>query len=438
MVDFANRHKDPVSLGIARSTATTDSRQHFAKDRAMNTPELPNNFLAAIFQSRPMEPTVAIEHALAASISDGVVIGTDGADLHHYEELGRCQSTIQQHPRPIRVKYWGGEDADAMYDRYEQQLRKVEWQGHTLYALNASWTTMCGGEQRQWIIAETEEIAESFLLDVARKTNDPGDSMLVFSDGYWGRSRQLYQSVQNSNFDDLILPEQLKAGIRSDFGQFLKARKQYEALQIPWRRGALFIGPPGNGKTHCLRALLRELSIPSLYVQSLQHRYYESEQLLKKVFDRARELRPCVLLFEDLDALVNEKNQSFFLNQLDGFEKNEGLIVLATTNHPERIDGAIIDRPSRFDRKYHFELPDEDQRRLFLQQWQSQLSEKAEWTNEVVARLAADTKDFSYAYLKELVVSSLLAWLDEPEEKFENCLVKQQQLLASQMRTPSD
>ena len=145
-----------------------------------------------------------------------------------------------------------------------------------------------------------------------------------------------------------------------------------------------------------------------------------------------------MLLFEDLDALVNEQNQSFFLNQLDGFEKNEGLIVLATTNHPERIDGVIIDRPSRFDRKYHFELPDEDQRRLFLQQWQSQLSDKTEWTDEVVALLATDTKDFSYAYLKELVVSSLLAWLDEPEGKFEDCLVKQQQLLASQMRTPSD
>ena len=68
------------------------------------------------------------------------------------------------------------------------------------------------------------------------------------------------------------------------------------------------------------------------------------------VFERARGLRPCVLVLEDLDSLVNDENRSFFLNQIDGFEQNHGLMILATTNHPDRIDSAIIDRPSRFDR----------------------------------------------------------------------------------------
>ena len=69
------------------------------------------------------------------------------------------------------------------------------------------------------------------------------------------------------------------------------------------------------------------------------------------VFDKAREMAPCLLVLEDLDSLINDRNRSFFLNQLDGIEGNDGLLVLTTTNHPERLDPALSDRPSRFDRK---------------------------------------------------------------------------------------
>ncbi|MEO7111997.1 MAG: AAA family ATPase [Polyangiaceae bacterium] len=71
--------------------------------------------------------------------------------------------------------------------------------------------------------------------------------------------------------------------------------------------------------------------------ESVKARYETEEANLKRVFERARQLRPCVLVLEDLDALINPENRSFFLNQLDGFEKNVGMIVLATTNHPEKI-----------------------------------------------------------------------------------------------------
>ena len=55
--------------------------------------------------------------------------------------------------------------------------------------------------------------------------------------------------------------------------------------------------------------------------------------------------------------MITDQNRSFFLNQLDGFAHNDGILTLATTNHPDRLDPAIVDRPSRFDRKYHFGLP---------------------------------------------------------------------------------
>ena len=69
------------------------------------------------------------------------------------------------------------------------------------------------------------------------------------------------------------------------------------------------------------------------------------------VFDKARQLAPCVLVLEDLDSLINDKNRSFFLNQLDGLQSNHGLFIIGTTNYFDRLDPGLNSRPSRFDRK---------------------------------------------------------------------------------------
>lgn len=69
------------------------------------------------------------------------------------------------------------------------------------------------------------------------------------------------------------------------------------------------------------------------------------------VFDKARQLAPCVLVLEDLDSLINDKNRSFFLNQLDGLQSNHGLLIIGTTNYFDRLDPGLNSRPSRFDRK---------------------------------------------------------------------------------------
>ncbi len=398
---------------------------------------LPDDFFATIFRANSADPAVVIEHALVASIHSQVIVASTELDFQTYAELGHCALKLKSTPRPILTRQWGGEESDQLVDRYEQSFWTVLWEQHTLQILQATWSTSCGSTERSWVIAADKELADSFILDVARKTNDPGQSMLVFRNGHWSRSKQLYETVQRSSFDDLIVDDSLKSSIRADFSQFLGAQEKYSSLGLSWRRGALFIGPPGNGKTHCIRALVKELAIPSLYVQSLSHQYYESEQLLQMVFDRARELRPCVLVLEDLDALVNQDNQSFFLNQLDGFEKNVGLVVLATTNHPERIDAAIINRPSRFDRKYHFGLPSCRQRSEFLKSWRRKLSNQVDWSEYTVEELANNTEGFSFAYLKELVVSALLGWMSNHEVSFDQHVANQRELLSVQMVTPT-
>lgn len=75
------------------------------------------------------------------------------------------------------------------------------------------------------------------------------------------------------------------------------------------------------------------------------------EGSMAAVFDKARQLSPSVVILEDLDSLINDQNRSFFLNQLDGLQGNDGLLVIGTTNHFERLDPGLSTRPSRFDRK---------------------------------------------------------------------------------------
>lgn len=69
------------------------------------------------------------------------------------------------------------------------------------------------------------------------------------------------------------------------------------------------------------------------------------------IFSKARQNSPCIVIFEDLDSLINDRNRSFFLNQLDGLENNDGLLIIGSTNHFDRLDPGLSSRPSRFDRK---------------------------------------------------------------------------------------
>ncbi|MFO0906324.1 MAG: ATP-binding protein [Pirellulales bacterium] len=402
----------------------------------MNLPLPANLYLANL---SPTDSAIAarLEDRIREAVTPRRLIATNNLELEEYAQLGLCQLKLSDAPPSVAIWEWGGEDHDSLVTHFEQAAWHVRWRDLDLYVVKASWDSNCGGTSRFWIAADELETAESFLLDVKRKTNDPGESILVFHGGYWQRSRELYAATQQASFDDLVLSGTLKDSLRDDFHRFLAARERYESLGVAWRRGALLIGPPGNGKTHCVRALVKELKIPSLYVQSLASRHYTSEEMLRVVFDRARQLRPCMLIFEDLDALVNEENRSFFLNQLDGFEKNVGMIVLATTNHPERIDPAILDRPSRFDRKYHFGLPAAVERQAYLEMWHVRLVEETNWDAATIRELTTATEGFSFAYLKELVVSSLLRWMADHSSGFALTLLTQAAELRGQMTTSS-
>ena len=123
------------------------------------------------------------------------------------------------------------------------------------------------------------------------------------------------------------------------------------------------------------------------------------------------------------------------MNELDGFHPNTGLVVLATTNHPEKLDSSILNRPSRFDRKYHFQLPADAERRAAIARWNGERQPEMRLTEKGTARVVSGTPDFSFAYLKELLVTSMVQWISSGASgSMDEVIVAQTKLLRSQMK----
>lgn len=230
-----------------------------------------------------------------------------------------------------------------------------------------------GDERRHWIIADEGEVAAEFFRAVCEWAAEVRGEILVFERGYWDKDAELFSQIRGASFDDLILPAELKDELRSDLRRFFAARGTYERYRIPWKRG-LLTGPPGNGKTGAIKALVNESGVACLYVKSFKRRFESDHTTMRDVFERARAAAPCLLAFEDLDSLLTNNNRSFSLNELDGFSENTGVVVLASTNHPERLDSSILDRPSRFDRKFHFGLPAHTERAAYFGLWDARAS----------------------------------------------------------------
>jgi len=396
----------------------------------------PPDLFSSCLSPTDASTAVRFQEKIAAAAPGHHVEAFESLDYWDHHKLGHAVVTRLPSPVPTGSARWGGLGDDTIRSHDSHAAYRVEWQGHTLHLVRAEWNVGYSSVTYVWVVAATQDTARAYALDVARKTNDPGESVLVFHGSCWNRSKEHGDAIRAASFDDLVLEPALTAQLRADFRRFLGARAQYEAHGVPWRRGALFLGPPGNGKTHTLRALLHELGVPALYVQSVKARYETEEANLRRVFERARLLQPCALVLEDLDALVNAENRSFFLNQLDGFEANVGLIVIATTNHPGRIDAAILDRPSRFDRKYTFPIPALPERKAYLRAWQAKIAERTGFRVEDADAIAERTEGFSFAYLKELVMSSLLRKL-ESDAPFGTILEADRQELAAQRYTPA-
>jgi hypothetical protein len=295
--------------------------------------------------------------------------------------------------------------------RVRNSWMNVLWNGQLLDVILITFGERCHASRHHWIVADTTVACEQFFADVCEWSAEVRGEVLIFQDGEWVKNKELLAAIKAATFDNLILRGSLKEEIQRDLAQFFAAREMYERYRIPWKRGVLLTGPPGNGKTHTVKALINQLKRPCLYVKGFKSEYGTDQENIAEVFARARMTTPCLLVFEDLDSMLDDASRSTFLNELDGFETNAGIVVIATTNHAERLDPAIVDRPSRFDRKYQFDLPAAAERRAYLEVWNKELDRDLGVCESVTEKVVQLTEGFSFAYMKELFLSSMMQWM---------------------------
>jgi ATPase family associated with various cellular activities (AAA) len=333
------------------------------------------------------------------------------------------------------VTGWSGMN-DSVYKYIENGCFTITWEEHQFGVLMMRWQEGYCKETYYWLLGDNLKVLENFLITVCEWNTEIRGEILVFEGGYWYKDEELFKSIQNASFDNLILGGTLKQDIQNDITHFLGAKETYDTYSIPWKRGILFIGSPGNGKTHAVKALINKLQVPCLYVKSLKSQYDNPHQSIQEVFKRARQTTPCLLVLEDLDSLIEGENRSFFLNELDGFAANTGIVILATTNFPEKIDPAILNRPSRFDRKYYFSLPELPERLAYIKMWNDRLKESTALSDAGMSQAAEMTEGFSFAYMKELFLSSMMHWMGTQESgAMDKSVISQIDVLKQQMQT---
>lgn len=202
------------------------------------------------------------------------------------------------------------------------------------------------------------------------------------------------------SWNDLFLPDEVREQIKSSVESFLSAKERYKAKKIPWKKGLLFWGEPGTGKTSCIKLICSEYNFKPVTVQA---GHPNPDEVLEEAFYYASEHGPSLLFLEDLSDLLHRIEVNHFLNLTDGINSKEGVLIIATANNLSKIQQNITDRPSRFDRKIEFPLPDIVMSKKYLyNSFKDAISEK-----EYKELIDITVKNkFSYAHLQELYFSS--------------------------------
>lgn len=189
-----------------------------------------------------------------------------------------------------------------------------------------------------------------------------------------GDKGKIYDGKENTvdvRFKDVAGLDEEKTELE-EIVQFLKEPKRFEQMGAKVPKGVLLYGKPGTGKTLIAKAIAGEANVPFISMSGSE--FIEmfaglGASRVRKLFERARKLAPCIVFIDEIDAIgsrrtsqsgaESENNQTLnqLLVEMDGFEKNGTIIVLAATNRPEMLDKALL-RPGRFDRQITINAPD--------------------------------------------------------------------------------
>lgn len=215
--------------------------------------------------------------------------------------------------------------------------------------------------------------------------------------------REVFVEVPNTGWEDVGGLESPKRLLRELLEWPLKYGDLFDAAGVKPLKGVLLCGPPGCGKTLLAQAAASATQVNFISVKgpALMSKYVgESERAVREVFQKAKQAAPCLVFFDEIDALVprrgsgatdagvSERVVGQFLAELDGVEKLKGVIVLAATNRQDMVDPALL-RPGRFDVVVEIPLPDEKERLAILQ---VQVRGKPVTKDVQLEALAASTK----------------------------------------------
>ena len=212
-------------------------------------------------------------------------------------------------------------------------------------------------------------VSVAFWVFVMRQTQSTGSQALSFGRS---RARRSSDTGQKVTFDDFAGGDEAKAELM-EVVEFLKNPKKFQALGARIPRGVLLVGPPGSGKTLLARAVAGEAGVPFFHMSGSE--FVEmfvgvGASRVRDLFEQAKANRPCIVFIDEIDAVGRQRfaglggghdEREQTLNQLlvemDGFDPNSGVILVAATNRPDVLDPALL-RPGRFDRRIQVDNPD--------------------------------------------------------------------------------
>lgn len=178
----------------------------------------------------------------------------------------------------------------------------------------------------------------------------------------------------------------------------------FEEYGLAHKRGILLWGPPGGGKSCTTQLIMKDIIDRGGVCFEFSGPFDAGFRIFRQIEPET----PVVVLMEDIDSIITDYNESWFLNILDGYEAREKVVFLATTNYPERLGARIVNRPSRFDRRYKIGLPNPESRHLYLEHI-------SDGTEIDIEQWVSDTEEFSLAHLRELFVATIILGNDYEE-----------------------
>jgi len=194
------------------------------------------------------------------------------------------------------------------------------------------------------------------------------------------RARLFPANTPTVTFDDVAGVEEAKEELQ-EVVEFLKDREKFQTLGARIPRGVLLVGPPGTGKTLLARAVAGQAGVPFFSISGSE--FVEmfvgvGASRVRDLFDQAKRNRPCIVFIDEIDAVGRQRGSGLggshdereqtlnqILTEMDGFDTNTGVIVLAATNRPDILDPALL-RPGRFDRRVILDRPDINGRKAIL------------------------------------------------------------------------